>query len=530
VAFDLQGFIDHELALGRKTIVVPPGRYRVQPHHTQHLVLQQLHDVSILADHVELICTETTRALTLNQCTNVVVRGLAIDYDPLPFTQGRITQLSADKKIHDIEVFAGYPDATAVVPFKYEIFRPDTRTLRCRDYGYTVEPVDARHFRVVKGRSHADDPEQVGDVVVIATAFAPHGQIPHAVECSHCRSVRLEKVTLYASGFFGFVENDCDGTLYERCAVARRSAADDLVLRASPRVRSLDADAFHSVAATRGPTYLECSAHFMGDDCINIHGFYHMIMASQGHELRVLATRQMNIQAGDPVEVTCYGGVRLPDARVVTVKPDGGIREDERAFLLKQHLHKPFRTNAHDVLGKAYLITLDRAVDVPRGSVVAAMNRVGNGFLVKGCDFGDNRSRGILVKASQGSIIGNRLEGCWMSAILVSPEYWWLEAGDSSDVEIRNNRITACLDVPIRVESPAGNGAVAPVGAHQNIVITGNVIKDCAAPGILVTSTKGLHIADNELHLCLATNDVPKSVRTAGGDATTPVVEINCAP
>ena len=81
---------------------MPPGRYRVTPRNRQHLVLDGLHDMMISAEGVEIICTETTRAVTVKHCSGMVLRGLTIDYDPLPFTQGRITGLSADKKIHDV--------------------------------------------------------------------------------------------------------------------------------------------------------------------------------------------------------------------------------------------------------------------------------------------------------------------------------------------------------------------------------------------------------------------------------------------
>jgi len=118
--FDLQGFIDREIQAGRTQIVVPPGRYRVTPHDRQHLVLHDLADRQIIADGVEMICTETTRALTLRHCTNVTVRGLVIDYDPLPFTQGRITGFANGKSVTTVELFDGYPAADAARNFKYK--------------------------------------------------------------------------------------------------------------------------------------------------------------------------------------------------------------------------------------------------------------------------------------------------------------------------------------------------------------------------------------------------------------------------
>ena len=530
VPFDLQKLIDQELGAGNRHIVVPPGRYRVSPKNRQHLLLQNLQDTQIVADGVEMICTETTRALTIRGCTNVTLRGLVIDYDPLPFTQGRITGLSADKKSHEIELFEGYPEADAVRNFKYEIFRSDTRTLRCDDhYPEKVEVVDSRHIRVINPHCHADHPERVGDLIVIGAEYAPDGSIPHAIECSDNVNVRLEKIDLFASNCFGFLEYNCDGSTYDRCRIDRRPLEDDLVDRDDPRLRSLDADAFHSKHAVKGPAYIECTARFMGDDCINICGDYHMIMASQGRQLRVLAKHSMNIQSGDPVELVTYDGLRLPDAKVVAVEADGRIVEEERGFLSRQRMNERLR-RARGALSHAYTITLDREVDMVQGSIICSANRIGNGFSVKGCTFGYNRSRGILIKASHGEVRDNHMEGCRMHGILVAPEYWWLEAGSSSDLQITGNTITDCQGVGIWIQAQAGNGQVAPAGAHQDITITGNTVRDGSAPALLITSTRGLRLEDNHLDLRGSNPHVAHLLRDAGLPPDTPIAQIQCEP
>lgn len=528
--FDLQDFIDKEIEAGRQRIIVPPGRYRVTPRNREHLALRGRKDVTVIADGVEMICTETTRALTITRCTNITVRGLVIDYDPLPFTQGRITGFSADKKVHEIELFEGYPPAETARNFKYEIFRPDTRTLRCDDrYPSKVEAVGPRRLRVYVPGGRASDPEQVGDLIVIGAEYAPHGSAAHAVECDDNVNVRLENIDLFASNCFGFLENNCDGSTYYRCRIDRRPPESDPVKRADPRLRSLDADAFHSKHAVKGPSYIECTARFMGDDGVNICGDYHMIMDSQGKILRVLAKHDMNIQPGDPVELVTYDGRRLSDAKAVSVQPAGPIRDEERAFLLQQRMNEGLRT-AQGALNQAFIITLDREVNIPMGGVICSANRIGNGFAVKGCTFGCNRSRGILIKASHGEVRGNRIEGCEMSAILVAPEYWWLEAGSSSDLTIGNNTITACKGIPICIEATAGNGDIAPAGAHRNISITGNVVKNCSAPGILVCSTRDVRIDNNALELNDVHKSVPDLMRRVGMSELTPVVRIHCEP
>jgi hypothetical protein len=527
--FDLQGFLDREIAAGRQRIVVPPGRYRVTPRHQQHLVLRGLKDLQVIADGVEMICTETTRALTVSHCTNVTVRGLAIDYDPLPFTQGRITGLSADKKGHEIELFAGYPPAGAARNFKYEIFRPDTRTLRCDDrYPSQVEAAGPRQLRVRVPNGRPDAPEQVGDLIVIGAEFAPHGSIPHAVACDHNVNVRLENLALFASNCFGFLENDCDGSTYFRCRIDRRSPADDPVRRADPRLRSLDADAFHSTGAARGPAIIECTAKFMGDDCVNIHGDYHLIMAANGKTLRVLAKGAMNLEPGDPVELVLHTGERLPDARAVSVRPAGSITDDERSFLAGEHMDEGLRTARGGLLSRAFTVELDREVAIPRGGVICSGNRIGNGFVVKDCDFGFNRSRGILIKASHGNVSGNRIQGSRMSAILVAPEYWWLEAGSSGDLKIGGNTISDCGGVPICVEAVGGDGSIAPAGAHRDITITDNLVRECSMPGILVTSTIGLKIAHNTFESWTLSPRLPDLLRQAGLHQLQPVMRIRC--
>ena len=121
--FDLQAFVDEAIASGASTVVVPPGRYRVEPTNGVHLRLQDLENVEIIANDVEMICTQTTRAIHIEDCRGLTLRGLSIDYDPLPFTQGRIVELSADKMVHEIEIIEGYPAADTAYDFKYQIFR-----------------------------------------------------------------------------------------------------------------------------------------------------------------------------------------------------------------------------------------------------------------------------------------------------------------------------------------------------------------------------------------------------------------------
>ena len=127
----LRALIATALDAGNKRIVIPPGRYRVEAERGGHLVFSDLTNVEIVAENVELVCTSTIRAVLFEKCTNVTLRGLTVDYDPLPFTQGRIVALAPDKSWIDFEVAQGYPQHA--LRDSFQIYNPETATLRRGD-------------------------------------------------------------------------------------------------------------------------------------------------------------------------------------------------------------------------------------------------------------------------------------------------------------------------------------------------------------------------------------------------------------
>ena len=499
---DLRALIDAELAAGKKRIVIPPGRYRVQAERGNHLVFKNLADVEIIANNVEMVCTSTIRALMFDECSNVTLRGLVVDYDPLPFTQGKIIAIAPDKSSVDFEVAEGYPETQ--LEERIQIYDPATGELRRGDAPWKpeIQALGGHRYRVGKSANYRYNPlhdtEQVGDILVTNNSSGARGS-PHTVELRACKGMRLEDITVFASPCFGFLEHDCDGSTYLRCKVDRRDPADDPVKRALPRMRSLNADAFHSKDAGKGPAIIGCTARFHGDDCVNINGKYYYVSGSRGRQLRVAVFGNLGIRAGDPIEFLPYSGPRPPDAVVMDTQPDPTpITGDEKNLIQKLGLNENIRTWL--LTGKAdfYTLTLDREIVLPEGSAVCCPLRIGSGFVVKDCDFGHNRSRGILIKASNGEVSGNRITNSRMAAVLISPEFWWMEAGSSCDVIVKNNTIKGSLQSPIQILAPGGNGHPLPAGAHRNISIVGNRISDGPWPIIRVTSTTGLILKDNE--------------------------------
>lgn len=489
----IQQAIDGAVRAGASEIVLPPGRHEARPRDGAHLLLEHLSNVTIDAAGVELACTETTRAVSIKFCTNLTLRGMAIDYDPLPFTQGRIVQISADGNTHTIRLFEGYPPAECAIGFKYEIFQPDGKALRFGEYhDVSVEALDSRTLKVVKAESQhwKKGGEQVGDLIVIGAENAPGGSLPHAVVAENCKNLRLEKIDLYASNSFGFLETHCDRTVYSGCRIDRRPSDSDPTARERPRLRSLNADAFHSKAAVHGPRLLNCSAHYQGDDAVNINGSYHLITSSRKNILHVLAKSGMDIQPGDTVELVERSGTAVGEARVRSLRPDGAIAPDEKALL--ENL--PILGQVRSLLRQRFILELDRDVVLAPGGVVCSRNRVGSGLEIRGCSFGFNRSRGILVRAGDGVVAGNRIERSGMQGILIAPGYHWLEAGYVKNLRIEDNEIVDCGQEAIAIRGMGkGHG-------HRDIDLVGNRIVTSREPAVVISGARNVRIAGNTLN------------------------------
>lgn len=522
---DLRGILESGITSGAKEIVIPPGRYRVTPKNREHLRLAGVSDVTILAGGVEMICTETTRALTIENCRNLKIVGLTIDYDPLPFTQGRIVAISEDKSRLDVEIIEGFPEPGSGKG-SVEIFDPATSRLRGRVTYFSTrcEPSGPLKATLIKSNAQPDPAEQVGDIALIKAAYAPGGEIPHAIMASNCEGLTLEKVTLFASNSFGFFETGCDGSKYVECRVDRRPAAEDTTAREIPRLRSLNADAYHSKNARRGPLYERCVAKFMGDDAIAVNGDFHFVTRCEGATLRVLAKHQMTMRPGDEVQIFAYDGRRLENRKIVSIEPDAARSEDELRLIESQEMNEGLRKNG---LAQAFRVVLDGEIAVPPGTLICSADRIGNGFVIRDCQLGFNRSRGILVKAGHGEISGNQIEGSVGTSILVSPEFWWLEAGLSDDLVISNNRISDGGGMGIAVVAVGGDRSLAPAGAFRNITIRNNTIQGGPAPGLLAASIQGLVEQGNTVETHPGKSLHPWEIGQWGRGGVQPVMKVH---
>ncbi len=266
---------------GRPQVVIPPGTYRLPPG----IEIRDAKNLKIIADGVKLVCTRLSRALDFIHCANVTLRGLTVDYDPLPFTQGKVTAVAADLNSIDITLDAGYPREAYD---RIDLCDPKTR-FRKRGmpflWGTRAEMVGDDVVRI-----HLSDigkAAQVGDLASLSTGPAPGGA-PHAVTIRDCSGMAFDHVTVFTAPGMGIIESDgAGGMTYTHCRVVPgprpRGATED-------RLLSTTWDAMQTVVTHRGPDVEDCEIRSAGDDSWSVQSSDYVVMATEGPKA-VLAYR-----------------------------------------------------------------------------------------------------------------------------------------------------------------------------------------------------------------------------------------------
>ena len=519
-ANQIQTLIDQALNNGASTVTIPPGTYQV----SDTLRLNGVNNFSVFADGVTMVLTQRRQTINVDNCLNLLIQGLTIDIDPLPFTQATITGHAADWSWLDAQIHDGYPQDPSATS-KIEVYDGETGLLLPNVwtvYNAPVTKLTADTVRVSGTSTYNNGGVAVGDKIVIGCP-----QInPHAVVIDDSADCIFSNITLHASTTFGFLENRCHGNQYLGINIIPGPSP---VPGGEPRLRSLNAAGIHSKHATLGPRIENCTIMCNGDDGVAINGDYDLILEASGNTVIIASKRDTEIQAGDAVRSFSTAGTLNFDSVVTAISPVSGYNQLRDDVLANSGVQDP------SLFQDTYELTLSSSVAAAAGSAICAVNRRGDGFIVRNNYIFNKRARGILIKASDGIIEGNTIEYNHMGSIVMSPELYWMEAGFSRSVRIINNRMSHCGLNPshygsnqagVICVSADGDGGFAPAGGHMDIEISGNRIDHCLGANILATSITGLTIKNNVL--MNTDNEVRNHGQNKGVDPDVAVSIINC--
>jgi hypothetical protein len=506
---DLQRMLDEAVANKAAKVSLPKGRVAIKGR----LTLNKADGLLVEGDGTTLVLSDKSGVgWSFNSCKNIVLRGFAIDYDPVPFIQSRITGRSEDGKVYEFEVAEGYPGLREEDQRYYRqgyVFEPKRRRWKpwVPDlYARKVEIVDARHGKFIMGYTPpGQELVKVGDRLVLTIRSAP------GIRMNDCENVRLEDITFYAAPGAAYLGRYMRGDNYYRYTI---EPGEPPTGTTEERLISTCADGLNIAFATKGPTIERCKFSFMGDDSVNLHGATFAVVGAPSKRVALVAwpysteylpsvvpvgTEARRLRA-DNYQVLARG-------EVTSFAPLKDVTPEQMAMILKVW---PRNEKGR---GTVFRLELADDLDAQPGEFLDLPGNNAPEFVIRDCEFRDHRARGLRIMACDGLIERNVFERLKHSAITMGAEYeFWREAGWVENIVVRDNviedvgRDTAMLGRnvysrgAINVFARAAKDSPVPVWpGNCDIAIDHNTIRDCPAPGIRLVGASHVRVEGNRI-------------------------------
>ena len=493
----LQEQLDRAVKDGKKTIELSAATYRLN----ETLRLRKLKDFTIDGRGAKLLMTSYVAAMHIEQCEELTIRNLTVDYDPLPHTQGTVLGVDVENKLTRLRLHPGYPRPTNLTPIQAYPFSADRRQYKegvNEHYGSRLIPrEDPAEYDLWTHEPPVDF--SAGDLVALRFGRYPCFWIRLT------RNLTFETVTVNAAASLVFVARSCTGL--QRYKDVRILPGGTLPPGATePRLLSAGADGINYENSPARIELENCEFSFLGDDSMNIHGtalpLYRQISE---HVIRILAPEDYSrlLKPGMTLRLLEPGNFTiLAETPIASIKHLAEKAPEETKALFPRTMSIP---PCRDI----YEIALENPLpEVPAEAIIDFKEINGLSFSVKNCHFHDHRAYGLRMMCSNGLIENNRFERLKGSAIVFGGEYaYWREAGFVDNLVIRNNVIDRVANYP----DAASFAAISSIGrpekrdigvsrnGSRNIVIERNTISNCPYGGIQLFGVKNITVKDNIL-------------------------------
>lgn len=509
---DLRAVLDAQK--NNSVIDIPKGTYLLDlTNNIGPYIFSYKKNVTVNGNGSTIICNYQKQAFSFDHCENFVFKDLVIDYDPPCSTQGTVVSMTSDAKTLEIEMHEGFPlPDPETEQDRVHFYDGETMELIWNLYSNQItEPIEYLSDRRIRVKLAMPKPNtyDVGDYIVLNNI--PNTYVGHMIIASYCKNMTFSNVTAYDSPQFFFGENYCENSHYYRCVIDRRRNDPKYPI---DQLRAGIADGIHSRHATIGPTIEECTIQYITDDPVAINGnFYPVCEVDKDYQQIYILSRENNltdvtIKQDENIVAVSNGGVRRGEATPNRVRLSTTPTTDEINECLSYFNDIKDRRYVSKVVVRFSEEEWKKIGDVQPGDVLFSTDRIGAGFKVINNTIGHIPGRGILIKSSNGKIQNNKISNTGAGAIIIAPEFNWMEAGLSTDLEISGNTIETCFwkqnhrrsqCAAISVVLEASNGDLGDAGGFRNISIHRNTIKDCPKPCVFLNAIDGGYFYKNTI-------------------------------
>ena len=495
-----------------------PGRYRcaggkAQPDgrtHAPSFDIPKLANVTIEGNGATLVGGDIARLFLIRDAQNITIRQLTVDWDPLPYTAGRVVGLLPAEHAFDIApqippdarpgrivqgILAYNPERHRLADNGWEIYQ--TQGERDAD---PTQRTPAGNLRIFQARGN-HLPEVGWQIIARHQVYGYD-----AFTFAGCQNVLLEDVTIHAvpgMAVIGWQSRDI---------TIRRLK----VIPSAGGWMSATADAMHFNGCRGRITVEDSEFAGMGDDAINIHAMYGLVTARLDDHTLAVGRARMN---------PYYDKTRgIWDAPV-----KGDILEfsggDEPLLARGQLIVAGARQDAGQ---QRTIITFTDTLpaDVGANTVLSNLS-TSPSVRIRRCYVYGNRARGMLLQSRDVLLedcVFEDISGAGLH-ICTDAVDWWESLG-ARDVTVQRCVFRRCnfgvarreaaldifSDLPHGRQSAAGihqrlhlldnlfdgnTGAAIHVGSSEDVEIRGNRFILGDAPAIIVMNSRQVTIAGN---------------------------------
>lgn len=478
----IRAALEHCTATGASKLVLPGGRlclradlavekYQFISNNDESLKriafdLCGLRDFTVEGCGTELLFTGFVSPFNIEECRNVTIRDLSIDFTRTFHSEGIVrakgdgwleVEFPEDYRIDIVNGCLRFRDNEGTVyPFssllEFDAVRREPAFM-AHDFWLSNRTIQAEvrdngHVRIFR----KDLTATVGNVLVFGAA----ARYNPGFTLSDSQGVTIHDVNLYHCGGMGVIAQRCRDIELKKVVVTPAPG--------KKRMISITADATHFVNCGGYIRLLDCIFENQKDDATNIHGLYMAVDRTTAPDGLLLGWRN----SGQ------YGVDFLREGMRVEMVDN----ED-----LGTYASRTVRTVKR--INKVYTeVTFTEPLPdgVKPGHVVAADGEYPE-VLIKGCRMRGNRARGLLLGSRGPIVIEDNYFHIAGTAILFEGDgnFWYEQAG-VRDVVIRNNLFengnygcaswgSACIAVGSRIPRPEA------CRYHRNIRVEGNTFR-----------------------------------------------------
>ncbi|MDR1281807.1 MAG: right-handed parallel beta-helix repeat-containing protein [Opitutaceae bacterium] len=537
---DLQALIDGAAARGESRVVFPPGEHRL----ASALQLRNLSNLVIDGNSARLVFTSLKDGgIAISDTNALVLRGLTIDFDPLPFTQGVIEAIDTAAGTLTWAVHDGYPDLSPVY-LSHRAHAFDATTREWKRDAPDIYASSARALTPRRGQlSFSPDRRWQLETLAAGDCLVQDVRRERGIRIDRSRDITLEHITIHSAPGLAMTLRFMDGqNRFSHLTIT----PGPLPARATePRLLSTSADGFNYAYARTGPVLEHCDFSRMGDDSVNLHGIAFVVAEADP------ATRTINlirpygpegfpsvVRPGDEVHALAQGNFDFTGtARVVRFDIDPAPDAHFRALAERMFPHvgaiRKFTV---------YRLTHDAPLSLATGDFVEIPAIAAPGYTIRQNRFSQHRGRALRLMSPRGLVEDNVIDGIKQAAITLGPEFvGFREAGWVCDVTVRRNTIKNSAFDPVLLRGAAWTpGALSviwrgetpdaprPVAArHRSLRIEQNTIKNVGGPAIHINQAENVLIKNNRVTRANQAPAVGAKNKNPWGLATADPIEVD---